>query len=42
LNREPRPCNKVHAFDSQTRPDMVQADTFNRAAGDQWLQITAF
>jgi hypothetical protein len=39
LNREPRPCHKVNAFKSQTHPNMIETDSFQCSAGNQWLKV---
>ena len=42
VNREPRSCHKVHTFESQPGPNVVQSDTFNGATGDQRLEGFGF
>jgi len=39
VNREPRPCHKVHAFESQPDPIVVQPHAFDRSACNEWLDI---
>ena len=39
VNREPRPCHKVDAFESQPDPNVIQTNSLDRPTGDQWLDI---
>lgn len=39
MDREPRSCHKVHSFESQPRPEVVEPDPFHGPAGDQWLNV---
>ena len=36
LNREPRSCHKVHAFNSQSTPQLIPAHTLHRPTGNQF------
>ena len=42
LNREPRPCHKVHAFQSQPHPEMIKPYALNGSTGDKRLKIFGF
>ena len=42
LNREPRSGHKVHAFQSQPDPEVIESDSLDGPTSHQWLKIFGF